>query len=192
MLVRWFEQKTYHMYNAHHKRKPRGEVPILGDIPRNVSKKNYFGCLALVATVRASFQAFTQTAIVPQGCKRAFAKQCIYLDTFRKLQESVYNMYMLSDMYASTSSTSVVIGVFGSTYTVRERQRQRQKRERARARERAKERGRVLVIGVHFPLESHRHRSVDTFALCAQLTAQRDRLKDEERNDRHRIFGNLS
>jgi hypothetical protein len=45
--------------------------------------------------------------------------------------------------------------------------------------------------GVHFPLESHRHRSVDAVVLCAQLIAQRDRLIDEERNDRHRTYGNL-
>ena len=32
MLVCWFKQKTYHIYDAHHKRKRRGEVPILGDI----------------------------------------------------------------------------------------------------------------------------------------------------------------
>ena len=119
--------KTYHIYKAHHKRKPRGEVPILGDIPRNVSNKNYFDCLALVASVSASFQAFTKTAIVPQGCKRAFAKQCICLDTFRKLQESVCNMYMLSDMYACTSSD-------------------KNKRESARANERKREGESVIVV----------------------------------------------
>ena len=157
--------KTYHIYKAHHKRKPRGEVPILGDIPRNVSNKNYFGCLALVASVSASFQASTKTAIVPQGCKRAFAKQCICLDTFRKLQESVCNMYMLSDMYASTSSTLVVIGVIGNTHTVRERS---QKRESERARERAKERGRVSVIVVYIFLLN----LTGTEALTPLLSAQ--------------------
>jgi hypothetical protein len=180
MLVRWFEQNTYHMYNAHHKRKRRGEVPILGDIPRNVSKKNYFGCLA---SDSASFQACTNTAIVPQDCKRAFAKQCICLDTFRKLQESVYNMYTLSDMYASTSSTLVVIGVIGNTQTVRDRERREKERESEQKRESLDNR--------LFPLESHRHRSVYAFVLCAQLIAQRDRLIDEERNDRHRTYGNL-
>ena len=101
-------------------------------------------------------------------------------------------MYMLSDMYASTSSTSVVIGVFGSTYTVRERETETEERERARARTSERERESLSNRCVHFLLESHRHRSVDTFALCAQLIAQWDSLKDEERNDRHRTYGNLS
>ena len=53
---------------------------------------------------------------------------------------------MLSDMYACTSSTLVVIGVIGNTHTVRERTK---KRVSERARERAKERGRVSVIVVY-------------------------------------------
>jgi hypothetical protein len=92
-------------------------------------------------------------------------------------------MYAVSDMYASTSSTLVVIGVIGNTQTVRDRERREKEIESERKRESL---GNRL-----FPLESHRHRSVYAFVLCAQLIAQRDRLIDEERNDRHRTYGNL-
>ena len=165
--------KTYHIDNAHHKRKPRGEVPKLGGIHET----------SAIRTTLVSLHLSIQSVLH----FRLSQKQIVYL--------RVVNERLRSSAFAWTLSVGCrnlcVMCIIGNTHTVRERIRQTYRRDTGGGSERSKEWESLSVIFVCFPLASHRHRSVDTFILCAQLIAQRDRLIDEQRDDRHRTYGNL-
>lgn len=174
MSVRWFEQKLTTFIR-----------PTISASPE--AKFQYWGTSHETSAITTTFVGWH---LLHQSVLhfRPSPKQQLYL---RAVDER-----LRSSAFAWTLSVSCrnlcVICICCQICMPARRQRETQERERARARERAKERGRVSNRCLHFPLESHRHRSVDTCALCAQLIAQWDSLKDEERNDRHRTYGNLS
>ena len=80
-------------------KRDEAQAQVLGDI---FETSVIEGWLALVTKVGDSFQVFTKTAIVPQGCEWAFVYQCTCLDTLATEDEGIC-IYMLSYMYVLCS-----------------------------------------------------------------------------------------
>jgi hypothetical protein len=127
LLVR---TKTYHIYNAHHKRKPSGEVPMLGDIHET----------SAIRTTLVSLHLSHQSVLH----FRLSQKQLLYL--------RAVNERLRSSAFAWTLSVGCrnlcVICIIGNTHTVRERVRQTYRRDREVDSERSKEWESLSVIVV--------------------------------------------
>ena len=124
--------QTYHIYNAHQKRKRRGEVPILGDIHET----------SAIRTTLVALHLLYQSVLVLHY--RLSQKHQLYL--------RVVNERLRSSAFAWTLSVGCrnlcVMCIIGNTHTVRERIRQTYRRDRGGGSERSKEWESLSVIVV--------------------------------------------